>query len=325
MHLAPPQLVRFSTEMLPPGNRMTAFREQFARKVLTMDVVDHSGGKPRIDLTALKLGPVSVGSVRGTACEFIREAQHVKDGTGDLQLLLVGQGPVHARQVGQELHLDAGSAALFDYGRPHRSGGGNGGSATNVFVSPPMLKALVPHAEDRVGHTVRPGLALRLLDGYLRSLIALDAPPPADLAPVIAQHLVDLTAAVIGPTPEGREIIAGRGLKAARLQAALTEIARRAGNPGFDVDSVARRLGLSRRSLQRLLEETGKSFTEHVTARRLERAYAMLADPACTHLRIVEIALAAGFGDVSHFNRLFRSRFGETPSSARTSGGSGRD
>jgi len=33
-----------------------------------------------------------------------------------------------------------------------------------------------------------------------------------------------------------------------------------------------------------------------------------------------EIALAAGFGDVAHFNRLFRRRFGETPSGARTTG-----
>jgi transcriptional regulator GlxA family with amidase domain len=66
-----------------------------------------------------------------------------------------------------------------------------------------------------------------------------------------------------------------------------------------------------------LLEETGQSFTEHVTERRLWRAYAMLSDPACSQLRIIDIALAAGFSDVSNFNRLFRRRFGETPSGIR--------
>jgi AraC-like DNA-binding protein len=69
-----------------------------------------------------------------------------------------------------------------------------------------------------------------------------------------------------------------------------------------------------------LLEETGQSFTERLVERRLERAFAMLTDPRCLHLAIVDIALAAGFGDVSHFNRMFRRRFGDMPSGARAGG-----
>ena len=126
-------------------------------------------------------------------------------------------------------------------------------------------------------------------------------------------------AAALGPTAEGAEIVAMRGLKAARLRAVLAEIVRHFTDPDFDLDNVAATLGLSRRYLQRLLEETGKSFTEHVAERRLQRAYAMLTDPRFAHLRIIDIALAAGFGDVSHFNRLFRRRFGDSPSGVRVS------
>ena len=43
----------------------------------------------------------------------------------------------------------------------------------------------------------------------------------------------------------------------------------------------------------------------------------MLNDSRCLHLAIIDIAFAAGFGDVSHFNRLFRRRFGQTPSGVR--------
>jgi len=97
----------------------------------------------------------------------------------------------------------------------------------------------------------------------------------------------------------------------------LAEIGRRFSNPDFDLDNVAGALGLSRRYVQQLIEETGKSFTEHVVERRLERALAMLSDRRCLHLAIIDIAFAAGFGDVSHFNRVFRRRFGETPSGVR--------
>jgi AraC-like DNA-binding protein len=308
--------------MLPERDRMSAFREEFARQVLSMDVVDLSGGKPRIDIVFLKLGPVAVGGTVATACEFIRNAHQTKDGVNDFQLLVVGRGPARAHQAGRDLAFDPGSGALFDYGRPFRASPVNGGAGYNVAVPPALLKALVAHPEDRAGRVVRPGPALRLLDGYLASLLALDAPPPAELAHRIGLHLLDLVAAVLGPTNDAREVIAGRGLKAARRRAILAEIARRCGDPALDIDSIASQEGLSRRSVERLLGETGKSFTEHLTERRLERAYAMLIDPALSCRRIIDIALAAGFGDVSHFNRLFRRRFGETPSSARTAAGS---
>jgi AraC-like DNA-binding protein len=43
----------------------------------------------------------------------------------------------------------------------------------------------------------------------------------------------------------------------------------------------------------------------------------MLTDRRYMHLAIIDVAFAAGFGDVSHFNRVFRRRFGETPSGVR--------
>jgi AraC-like DNA-binding protein len=164
---------------------------------------------------------------------------------------------------------------------------------------------------------VRPGPALSLLDGYLRSLTSLEEPPSSELASTIGTHLLDLVAATLGPTGEAASVVTDRGVKAARLRAILAEVARRFIDPNFDLDDVAGALGMSRRYVQKLLEGTGKSFTEHLARCRLERAFAMLTDPHHLHLAIINIAFAVGFGDVSHFNRMFRRRFGETPSGVR--------
>jgi AraC-like DNA-binding protein len=40
----------------------------------------------------------------------------------------------------------------------------------------------------------------------------------------------------------------------------------------------------------------------------------MLEDPGAMPRRIIDIAYAVGFGDLSNFNRAFRARFGCTPS-----------
>ena len=195
------------------------------------------------------------------------------------------------------------------------------GRIRNVPVQAPALKAVVRHAKELAGHVLPPGPALRLLDGYLQLLASLHEPPPTDLAAIVSAHLLDLVAAAIGPIDDAREyakkIVAKRGVKAARLQAILGEIARRSSDPRFDLDNAAVTLGLSRRYVQKLLKETGKSFTEHLTESRLDRAHAMLTDPRHRRATIIDIAFAAGFGDISNFNRLFRRRYGVTPSGVR--------
>ncbi len=282
-----------------------------------MDVIDHSGGRPRIQLTFMPLGPVAVGTLVTTPAEFVRQKHHLKDGSDDFLFEIIKTGPLQYTHAGEERTYDAGSAHFVDQGRPMRGFGPCDGSVRNITVQAAALKTLVAHPEALAGHPVHPGPALRLLDGYLRSLTSLEEPPSPELAAIIGVHLLDLVAAALGPTAEAAELVAKRGVKAARLRAILAEIARRFSDPNFDLDNVGRALGLSRRYVQQLLEETGKSFTEHLVERRLERSFAMLSDRRCLHLAIIDIAFAAGFGDVSHFNRMFRRRFGETPSGVR--------
>ncbi len=44
--LTPSRLLRTSTDMLHERGRFSAFREEFAQRILMMDVIDHSGGVP---------------------------------------------------------------------------------------------------------------------------------------------------------------------------------------------------------------------------------------------------------------------------------------
>ena len=74
--------------------------------------------------------------------------------------------------------------------------------------------------------------------------------------------------------------------------------------------------------MQRLLKMSGPSFTERVTELRLQRAHTLLTEARESKSRISDIALQAGFSDISRFNRLFRSRFGDTPKGVRAPKGS---
>ena len=99
--------------------------------------------------------------------------------------------------------------------------------------------------------------------------------------------------------------------------AILNIIETRSSNPDLSARQVARELGVTARYVHFLLEETGRSFTQHLLERRLERAAALLRHESWRQRKIAEIAAQAGFTDLSYFNRAFRRRFGTTPSAFR--------
>lgn len=59
---------------------------------------------------------------------------------------------------------------------------------------------------------------------------------------------------------------------------------------------------------------TGVNFTEYLSRIRIENARNLLLNP---NLRISEIAFAAGFQSLTHFNRVFKKIVGESPTEFR--------
>jgi AraC-like DNA-binding protein len=80
---------------------------------------------------------------------------------------------------------------------------------------------------------------------------------------------------------------------------------------------VARRLGMSERSLRRHLTEENASFSQLASEVRYERARALLGSP---RLSLGEIAFLLGFSDVSAFSRAFKSWSGMAPGQYRGQG-----
>src|SRR4029077_18119156 len=158
--------------------------------------------------------------------------------------------------------------------------------------------------------------AMQLLRGYVRSLERIGLAASVDNHTLIRKHIVDL--AVLATTarcPIGES--SASAVVAARRTAALDYIASHFSDPELSLAKVARSLRISPRYLQWLLEIAGMSFASHVIELRLKDAFMLLTAQRGSKVRIADIALQSGFSDVSYFNRLFRSRFGETPSDVR--------
>ncbi len=74
---------------------------------------------------------------------------------------------------------------------------------------------------------------------------------------------------------------------------------------------VAESAGLSTRQLERLFQRyVGTSPKNYMTRLRLERARTLLQQ---TDMRVLDVAIACGFGSASYFSKCFRRYFGTSP------------
>lgn len=78
--------------------------------------------------------------------------------------------------------------------------------------------------------------------------------------------------------------------------------------------AAAKALGLSERTLQRRLQDSGTTFQKEVVASRISRAQRRMLD---TDEPLTAIAIDVGFSSLQHFSSAFREATGEPPSSWR--------
>ena len=103
----------------------------------------------------------------------------------------------------------------------------------------------------------------------------------------------------------------------AQLQQAIIQMERNLEDP-LSMGEIARASGLSLRTLERLFRRhTGVSPVRYYQDVRLDRARGMITQ---TEMSVMEISVACGFSSPDYFSRIYKRRFGLTPSADRVEG-----
>jgi AraC-like DNA-binding protein len=247
-----------------------------------------------------------------------RTRELLADGSDDVVFVLSPTGGNMVSQLGRELSHIAGDAVLMSTADVLRVD--VLGSQVRIFtLSRRRLAPLVPGLEDAFMRPVpRDTEALQLLARYVRLFDYPQSLATPELRSLVINHVYDLVALALGPTRDAAATANGRGVRAARLHAIKTEILNSLNRHELSLAGLAARHGVTTRHVQMLFECDGTTFSRFLLDQRLARAHCMLSNPLLAERTISAIAYEAGFGDLSHFNRAFRCRYGETPSDVRT-------
>ena len=310
---------RFSTRQLPERMRIPLWRESYGRGIVQVDIEPLSNVPFQAEATLQAIRGLRTLALTGSSMRFKRSQTSIVDGNDSIGIVCA-PGRSRLAQRGREIELCAGDAIAILHSEPF----------TVTYVEGLQFALAVPRdalthrvtnidslTMRRISHRTE---ALRLLMTYLKSAFkesVLAAAPK--LRDAVVNHIHDLVALAVGEgAPLGES--SASAVVAARHSAVLDHIATHFQDPGLSLELVARCQGISSRYLQRLMTSSGSSFTGCVNELRLQRAFKLLTEPHTSTQRISDIALEVGFSDVSHFNRLFRTRFGNSPRGVRAAG-----
>lgn len=313
------EISRFSSEDFEEGERIAALQDVYA-VVEEVDIELIGEGPPYFDVLTRQMGDVGLLDASISPMAPQRTRAQASAGKEDFVLAFIVDGHVNFEPAkGVSLEIGAGEAYLGINTRASRH---------RLYGTPKFFDVVIPRSAltplvkdvDRVMHDKLPASpASQLLLAYAQMLMRQHEPLDTRTALLCADHIRDLAALALGAKGDAAQQAKERGLPHVRLAAIKADIKANLTQQWLSLETLARRHGISPQYLRALFYKDGTSFSEYVRNQRLNHARQLLCDARLKETRISDIAFIAGFGDLSHFNKAFRSHFGLTPSDVRAS------
>ncbi|NKX50863.1 helix-turn-helix domain-containing protein [Arthrobacter deserti] len=277
-------------------------------------------GKFRGAIRGRDLGGIEVFDVRANQHRVERTgplAAEAPKGTYMLHLQLSGVGTLC--QDGREAVLQPGDMAFYDSDRAY-SLCLDDRFRNAILVFPRRLLALPAETAGQLAATRvsgSQGLA-RMVVPFLTRLAADLDRLPGHSSLRLAHNTVDLVATVLHgelgtagrhrPEPEHRELLLEQGR--AYIEDNLSD-------PSLNPQQIAAANFISVRTLHGIFSREGTSISAWIRARRLDLCRGGLSGPLQDIHPVGAVAARRGLVDASHFSRLFKSAYGESPSEFR--------
>ncbi|MFC4942920.1 helix-turn-helix domain-containing protein [Pseudonocardia sp. GCM10023141] len=269
-------------------------------------------------IRAHRVGPVTVFRIEGDASTIERTARLVaQQDPEELQVTHLVRGRFRIEQGGRTAFVDAGDLSGYETSHPYRVESA-GPFELLLFALPRALlgaRAEAICARTAITVSGRSGPAA-VAGPFLRSIAdriedgSLDA-NAAGLGDCVA----DMTRMVFSPDRVSSPDLDRPG--DALFVQVKAYIEGHIADPALTPRSLAAAHFVSPRLLHRTFAERGHTVAGWIRTRRLDAVARDLADPMLAPCSIRALAVARGFTDAPHFNRLFRQVHGCTPGAYR--------
>ncbi len=302
-----------TTSIVDPVDRLDFWREVICAVYVELHI-EPVGGETfdgSVELTAW--GEQKISRVSSMGQVVTRSPGTIED---DCLVSLQVSGSCRVTQAGRTAVLAPGDFALYDATRPYELAFDDRfGQLVLQFPRQALISRNI-NIESAVARACSGATGVgAVAASFLKSLAQHDAEIPEDHRRRLGDQAIDFTAVALSDT--AGTMPTSESVSQFNRQRVLNVVDQHLDNPELSVAFVARTLGVSTRTIQKLFAEDSAPLSARIRTARIERAKRALTDPRRRHLTIASIAVDLGFGSPTQFARVFKAECGCSPRAFR--------
>jgi AraC-like DNA-binding protein len=305
-----------TTSSVHPRDRFDYWHEMACQAMVPFECRPRDRSTFEGEVRSLPFGDASLTLSSTSGVTTWRTAKQIAQSKDTVFICAQTAGATRINQNGRDAFLQCGDLTLVDNGVSSRFVSTIGSKKLIVEVSRRECEARLGHVAQWTTRLISGSSGAGALVSNFVQLLPAQVPLLSEAAQSqIAHQLIDLVALALAE---------GDGNASAQSSTRLISLLRLKSvvdanltNAHVTCEELAAAAGISVRYANQLLDIEQTSLQRLLFSRRIAKCQEALADPTQTGRQISDIAYSWGFGDVSHFGRLFKNVTGMTPRTYR--------
>lgn len=305
--------VRFTTADIKPQHRSSRWNTVVAESYFPLELQFQDPVHFNGQLSRTSLGHVGLSRLTSDPVNYERRKSHIREAQEEEYLVTLPRAtPVEFRQLGRDVRCDPGGFIIergdepyrFLYDRPN-----------DLFVLKVSRQALSERVRQPDRFCARVIDATKGTAGLFAAMVnhaqsQMDQMSEASRE-TVGRQLLELLGLALNEASDANET-SFSSVRAAHLTRVEKFIRANLKNPDLSPDLIAEGCGISKRYLHDLFKDVNGTVSQQIRDQRLIAARDRLQ--ASRDLPISEVAYRFSFADQAQFSRLFKAKFGMTPS-----------
>lgn len=311
-------LFNWSSSNIAQEERFNEFVSLLTKSLLSVTTVVDDHSQFWCDMSVIKTGQFSVTDINGSAKHSQRSAKDLaRSSTDAYHLVYAGVSWLFINRYGQEIKAPAGSVLLLDTQKKYASFLPEGFLNRTLTLPKEWLITWVPDP----GKIIEMNLCEvsgwgKVISAYIEQI----SPRYLNDIDFHSSSILDQLGSMLSFLYNDvvcKNVPPGRFSNDRNYQRIMDSIHQRHMNLLLNAADIAKDVGISTRTLHRIMAGNGTSYGQELLNYRAHTALRMLKEKKYDELPISDVAKRAGFVDISHFNRVCKNYFGESPGQIR--------
>lgn len=308
----------FSTRGVATTRKVELWNEHASDLITQLHVEPERGVAFDASLRAAEMGGISFIEAASTPTRVVHA--HASEGIGGRAAYLIHlqcRGTCINRQAGREVHLGPGEFVLCDNTLPCELLLGGDNLMLVLRIPQQLLRRRLPMPEGYINRHMPAAGGGGLLAARFAAIVWEQC--QSGFSPLIMDHIADSVCDLIAAAFLE---CGGARVDASTLQHRWRLRLRRfvdshLTDPNLTPTQIARHFKISPRYVHKLYAREEESVSRYILRRRLEECHRALGDRGQLAKSVTTVAFEWGFNNTTHFARVFRERFGRSPSERR--------